>query len=140
MRVRVPSYVWVGGVCFFSLLLNFVVYGALVRVSEVGPLFKISAQREAALTYTYMFVGEYLCAEFPMVDSLGKKLAVSAFSDIFDDVRQNPMLATEILEQPNHRLHRWFNWNRMLTPIFFTVWFFLGLFRSRKVSLMSRKA
>ena len=88
-------------------------WGSLTLLDDLGPVAEHSAQREAALTWTYMQGGRRL------IEAAGAQAAAVAhaeamFAPARDALRANPAIAMDLLHRADygfqHRLLIWSHW------------------------------
>ncbi len=92
-------------------------WGALTQLPDLGPIAEASAQREGALTWTYMQGGRWLI-ERTGGQATAAAHAESMFAPARDTLRANPALAMDVLHHAHygfqHRLLLWSHWGAPL--------------------------
>jgi hypothetical protein len=113
---------------------NLIVWGGVKDIPGVGGKIRETAQLQAPLVITYMFLGEQLDHAVPALGRFGTDYATQAFEPALQRVRDDPNLAVVALFQsPGASTIRIMFW---LSPILLLLFFVFWARRPRKISMM----
>lgn len=120
-----------------ALLLDFVLWGAVPGLPEVGVLIERSAHSEAVLASTYIFLGGFLDTAVASLGHFGASVMTDALGEAFPRIIEDPNLAMDmILSSTFNSTHRWVRIFYWAPPILFVVYVVLWLFRPKEVKLI----
>lgn len=130
----------VTGIAFLLVMFyNLVVWGGVKDLPKVGPKIRETAQTQAPLVITYMFLGEQLDRAVPALGDFGRDYAAQAFESAVPRIEEDSNMAVVALFEGlgNSRggtVHLMFWLGPILLVLFLIFWWR----RPRKVSLMGR--
>ena len=80
-----------------TLLYDFVVWGALPLLPEVGASIAESAAREAPIASTYVAIGSRIDAAIPALQAFGQQRLVDALGEGFERIRNDSTVAMDLI-------------------------------------------
>lgn len=127
------------GAFMLVLLFDAVVWAGAARLPLLGEQLRISARREAPLTFAYMGLGSPLMA-VPILRDYGTNYALDAFEPLTAPIRDKPLLAMEIAhgEWRNDR-QRSLQYSHVAAPILLLLWILTYSLRSRAVHFVPHR-
>ncbi len=115
--MKIQAYHWLFP--SFLLLLAHAAYGwgGLTLIDDLGPIAERSAEREGALTWTYMQGGRWVVERAGWSEA-AERQAEATFAPARERLLASPEIAMDLLHGPplgfSHRLLQWTHW---LAPI-----------------------
>ena len=102
-----------------SLLYDIVVWGAAPSLPDVGDAIVGSANREAPLAATYIFLGRGIDAGVPLLRTFGEARLTGALGEGFERIRNDSTVAMDLIFGTTWNFqHRWLKTVYWAAPIF----------------------
>lgn len=119
-----------------SLVLNAVVFGALVATPGVGPGVRAAAHFASPIAWVYVSLGDVVML-VPGAHALGDALVASAWAPLFDRIREAPQIALDILiGGDGNGVTTLLAANYWATPVLLVVWVVCWTLRPKSVHLV----
>jgi hypothetical protein len=123
-----------------TLLYDFVVWGALPLLPDVGPSIVASARREAPLATTYIAIGSRIDAIFPALQAFGAKRLGDAFGEGFERIRGDSTVAMDLIFNTTWNAEqRWLRTLYWAAPVFLLASLILWVRRPRPVRVFGAR-
>ncbi|MEO5624685.1 MAG: hypothetical protein ABIQ70_01595 [Dokdonella sp.] len=104
---------------FASLVYDFVVWGSLPLLPEVGTSIVDSAGREAPVATTYIVIGSHIDAAVPALQAFGQRHLTAAIGEGFERIRGDSTVAMDLIFNTTwNAQHRWLK-TMYWAPLFF---------------------
>lgn len=118
--MKLRAFQWLLALAFLCAANALYGWGGLAFVADLDPIVHRSAQREGALTLTYMEGGRWLLPRIGLDHAAGVH-AEAMFAPLRTRLLQEPALAMELLHRSptgsGHRLLLWSHWGAPLLLI-----------------------
>lgn len=115
--MKIQGYHWLFPLFLLSLGHAMYGWGGLTLIDDLGPVAEHSAEREGALTWTYMQGGRWIIERAGWREA-AKHQAEVTFAPARERLLATPAIAMDLLHGPPlgvaHRLLQWTHW---LTPL-----------------------
>ncbi len=122
------------------LFLDLVFWGAVPNLPEVGEKIARSANSEAILASTYIFLGGFIDGAVSSLGNFGASVMTDALGQAFPQIIEHPNLAMDtIMSSTFNSTHRWVKTLYWAPPILFVVYFVLWLLRPKNVKLIKSR-
>lgn len=111
--MKLRTFQWMFPLSLLVLLHASYGWGGLAMVEGIGPIAEVSARREAALTWTYMQAGRWICQRVGMEDS-ARGSAEAMFAPARARILALPQATMDLVHRETfglgHRLLKWSHW------------------------------
>jgi hypothetical protein len=102
-----------------SLLYDFVVWGSIPLLPDVGTSIVESARREAPIAATYIALGSHIDAAVPALQAFGQQSLTAAIGEGFERIRGDSTVAIDLIFNTTwNAQHRWLK-TMYWAPLFF---------------------
>ena len=120
-----------------ALLIDLVLWGAVPDLPDVGQNIVRSANSEAILASTYIFLGGFLDSAISSLGNFGASVMTAALGQAFPQIIEEPSLAMDlILTSSFNTTHGWIKTLYWAPPTLFVAYVVLWLIRPKKVKLI----
>lgn len=120
-----------------ALMLDFVFWGAVEDLPDVGAHIARSAHSEAVLASAYMFIGGFLDSAVSSLHGFGTSVMTDALSPVFARIIEAPNLAMDLIfSETSNSTHRWVKWLYWAPPILLVLYALLWAIRPKNIKLI----
>ncbi len=136
--MKIQAYHWLFPTFLLTLAHAMYGWGGLTRIDDLGPIAERSAEREGALTWTYMQGGRWIIESAGWSDA-AERQAEATFAPARERLLATPEIAMDVLHGPPlgfaHRLLQWTHWG---TPLLLLLTAFAYLRRQKPIMTTRR--
>lgn len=95
--MRIRMYALFGILFLICLIIDALAFGALANEAGVGAAIAASAQAQAPIAHTYIFLGSSVVSALPWLQTVGQSIADAALGDAYTAIAATPEAAIDLL-------------------------------------------